>query len=177
MTLPAPDQQQLAAMAEQFAAENTVMVLATADDLLPWAAAVYYVYCRGDFCFFSAPDCRHIQQAQATGKAAAAIFAHGPSWQQIRGLQMAGRITPIGPGLEGVRVLADYLRKFPLLKDFFSTGAEISLDSVVSRFRVHLFRFQPAEIYYLDNRIRFGFRERVFPKKRATLKGDKHDDI
>jgi uncharacterized protein YhbP (UPF0306 family) len=171
-----PDPRQLESLAERFVAENTVMVLATADDQRPWAAAVYYVYRQGGFCFFSAPDSCHIQQAQATHRAAAAIFAYGTSWQQIRGIQMSGRIERIGPGAAAARVITDYLRKFSFSLDFFSSGADIGLEAFANRFKVHLYRFQPSEIYYLDNSIRFGFRQRVFLHPILNLRGGKNDE-
>jgi uncharacterized protein len=175
MDLAQPDPQHLETLAERFVGENSVMVLATADDRQPWAAAVYYVYHRNDFCFFSAPDARHIQQAQASQKAAAAIFAYGTTWQQIRGIQMSGRIERISPGPAAARVIAEYLRKFSFSLDFFTSGTEVSLEAFTSRFKVHLYRFQPSEIYYLDNSIRFGFRQRVFLHPILNLRGGKND--
>lgn len=176
MDLAPPDPEKLKTLAERFVSENSVMVLATADAGLPWAAAVYYVYHRGGFCFFSDPDSRHIKQAQTTHKAAATIFACGTTWQQIRGIQMQGEIERIGPGLTAARIIADYLRKFSFSLDFFSSGTEISLEAFSSRFKVNLYCFQPLQIYYLDNSIRFGFRQKVLLPSTLNFRGGQNDE-
>ena len=157
----APSEEELNALAVRLAAEQTTMTLATAGDNTAWAAPVYYVFFKFSFSFLSSPDSRHIKEALETGRASSAIHASGSTWQEIRGLQMAGNIQPVPRGLEAIQVLRAYLKKFPFTKEFFKDTQSVDPESFWKRFGVKLYRFNPSLVYYLDNRIRFAFRAEV----------------
>jgi hypothetical protein len=72
---------------------------------------------------------------------------------------MSGVVNTVSAGLEALRALRAYLKKYPFTKEFFDTGEKLNFDAMLKKFRVKLYRFQPRLIYYLDNKIRFGFRE------------------
>jgi uncharacterized protein YhbP (UPF0306 family) len=95
------------------------MTLATRSDADAWAAPVYYVFFESAFYFLSSPDSRHITEAFENGQAAAAIYASGSTWQEIRGLQMTGSIGAVSGKIEAIQGLSEYLKKFPFTKDFF----------------------------------------------------------
>jgi uncharacterized protein YhbP (UPF0306 family) len=159
LTNPTPFE--LRHLAESLVEHQSTMTLATTKSNEAWAAPIYFVYRASCFYFFSDPASRHIQDALATGQAAAAIHAEASSWKEIRGLQMSGEIQSIGPGLDAVGAMRDYVRKFPFVREFFEPGDVLDLAGFSARFRVRLYRFRPTIVYYLDNRIKFGFRERV----------------
>jgi uncharacterized protein len=158
---PLPDESQLRAYAQELTEKECTMTLSTALRDTPWAAPVYYVNLGFHFYFFSDPGSRHIQESQTADRAAAAIFHQSNTWREIRGVQMSGRITPLRPGLESLRALRAYLKKFPFTEEFFDSGDKLNLEGFSKRFRVRLYCFRPDLVYYLDNRIRFSFRERV----------------
>jgi uncharacterized protein YhbP (UPF0306 family) len=137
------------------------MTLATAGDDAAWAAPVYYVFFKSAFYFLSSPESRHIKEALETGRASSAIYASGSTWQEIRGLQMAGSIHSVVGRLEAFQVLREYLKKFSFTKEFFKKNTPMDPESFWERFGVKLYRFKPSLVYYLDNRIRFAFREEV----------------
>jgi uncharacterized protein YhbP (UPF0306 family) len=137
------------------------MALATAQAQHAWVAPVYYVYFRKAFYFFSDRQSRHIQEACTSGQAAATIYAQADRWQAIRGIQMSGRIQPVGVGVTAAQALAAYRNKFSFTQEFFEPGQVLDLDSFAKRFRVWFYYFEPAVLYYLDNEIKFGFREKV----------------
>ena len=143
------------------------MTLATAGDNIPWAAPVYYANVRDFFYFFSSPDARHIQNALAAGQAASAIYAEGGSWQSLRGLQMSGKIIAISDAGQGAKAVIAYVKKFPLVKTFFSGVKNLDLNSVMSRFHATLYCFQPDYIVFMDNSVDFGFRQEI-PKDALT---------
>lgn len=160
-----PTDQDLSLLAENLIREQTTMTLATAKRNSAWAAPVYYVYFKSCFYFLSDPTSRHIQESLMSGQASAAIYAAASTWQEIRGIQMSGKIENVPAGLMAVEALRVYLKKFPFTKDFFSPVENLDLSAFAKRFKVRLYRFDPDLIYYQDNGIRFGFREHV------TLKG------
>jgi uncharacterized protein len=140
--------------------ENTLTLATCAQDGA-WSAPVYFVFRRGAFYFFSSPDSRHIREALMSGGASASIHVRADGWREIRGVQMSGRVETVKPGWEAVRVIRDYVKKFPYIGDFFPDGDSPDLDGFIKRFKVRFYRFEPTLVYYLDNRIRFGFREKV----------------
>ena len=156
-----PKEEELTALAGHLAAEQTTMTLATARGNDAWAAPVYYVFFKSAFYFLSTPESRHIKEALENDRASSAVHASGSTWQDIRGLQMSGSIHPVEGRLEAFQVLRAYLKRFPFTKDFFKKNTSVDLESFWERFGVKLYQFKPTLVYYLDNRIRFAFREKV----------------
>jgi uncharacterized protein YhbP (UPF0306 family) len=156
-----PTEQGLKNLAEDLIKAQSTMTLATARENIAWTAPVYYVNLKYCFYFFSDPASRHIQESLAGNQASSAIYAPASTWQEIRGIQMSGVVETTSPGLEAIEAVRAYLKKFAFTKDFFSPGQALDLSSFTSRFRVKLYRFKPTFIYYMDNSIRFGFREKV----------------
>jgi uncharacterized protein YhbP (UPF0306 family) len=156
-----PNGGELSALAGRLAADQSTMTLATSANKDAWAAPVYYVFFRSAFYFLSSPDSRHIAEALENDQAAAAIYASGSTWQEIRGLQMTGSINAVSGKIEAIQGLSEYLKKFPFTKDFFKDNKLLDPKGFWERFGVKLYRFQPSLVYYLDNRIRFAFREQV----------------
>jgi uncharacterized protein YhbP (UPF0306 family) len=140
---------------------QSTMTLATAKGDVAWSAPVYYVFFKSCFYFFSDPTSRHIQESLASGQASSSIYASASTWQEIRGIQMSGQVEPVAPRPGTLGVIRAYLKKFPFTKDFFKPGQALDLDAFAKRFKVKLYRFKPALVYYLDNSVRFGFREEV----------------
>lgn len=157
----APNENQLKTLALRLVQEQSTMTLATAGPEGPWAAPVYYAFLESAFYFFSDPSSRHIEESLGSGRASAAVFAQASSWQDIRGLQMSGAVEAVSAGTTAFKALRAYLAKFPFTKEFFKPGDLMDLNAFSSRFRVRLYRFKPALVYYLDNGVKFGFRERV----------------
>lgn len=140
---------------------QSTMALATARDNCAWTAPVYFVFHKTAFYFFSSPDSRHISEALDSGQASAAIYASVDSWQDIKGIQMSGRIRSAGLGLASLQALNAYIARFPFTKEFFKPEQTLNLENFSKRFRVSFYRFDPDQIIYLDNRIEFGFRKVV----------------
>jgi uncharacterized protein YhbP (UPF0306 family) len=148
-------------MARRLVDEQNTLTLATANGETAWAAPVYYVFVKSTFYFLSTPNSRHITEALRNNQASAAVHAEASTWQEIRGLQMSGRIRPVKPGLEAVQVLKAYLKKYPFTTEFFKENGPLDLDTFAERFGVKLYGFIPSLVYYLDNQVRFAFREEV----------------
>jgi len=155
------ENQALKNRAEALIEEQSTMTLATAALHEAWAAPIYYAYFKTGFYFFSDPASRHIIESLENGQAAAAIFAASSSWQEIRGIQMTGVVKAVSSGLEAIAAIRAYLKKFPFTRDFFDSGDSVNLAAFTKRFKVKLYRLNPSLVYYLDNSIRFGFRESV----------------
>lgn len=152
---------QLRKLAGNLIKGESTMTLATAQENTAWAAPVYYVFCRSAFYFFSDPGSRHIEESLAGCQASAAIHSGASSWEDIRGVQMSGSIDKVSGKLEAVEAIGRYLKKFRFTQDFFSKDQAMDLESFANRFHVRLYKFKPVLIYYLDNSIRFGFREAI----------------
>lgn len=156
---PSPEEVALRAV-DLFNRQNT-MTLATSGGESAWAAPVYFVYVGGAFYFFSDPDSRHIREGLADGGSSGAIYAPSIEWRDICGAQMSGKIERVPLGREAATAFGAYLKKYPFCKEFFSAGSIMKLETFVGRFKVKLYKFVPDRVYYQDNRIIFGHRERV----------------
>ena len=156
-----PHRQDLIILAEMLIKEQNTLTLATARVDIPWAAAVYYVNREFTLYFFSDPKSRHIKESLKSNRASVAISVPASTWQEIRGVQASGIVSSVPIGLESTQAFGAYLKKYPFTKDFFNSNRDINLSGVMNKFKVKLYRFQPSLLYYLDNSIRFGFRERV----------------
>ena len=74
---------------------------------------------------------------------------------------MTGAIVPVEGGMEALQALKEYLKKYPFTKELFGKSGVLDINSFRERFGVRLYKFSPAVVYYLDNQIRFAFREAV----------------
>ncbi len=155
------EEHDLRVLARELIQSQSTMALATAGEGGPWAAPVYYVFYDKAFYFFSAPDSRHIRESTGNRPVSAAIYPFVSSWREIRGIQMSGRIHKVGPGLRAVRAVRAYTEKYPFTREFFDPAQDLDLEGFAKRFRVRFYRFDPELVYYLDNKIEFGFREEV----------------
>ena len=140
---------------------QTTMTLATAKNGSAWAAPVYYAYRSGSFYFFSKPEARHIVEGLNTNQSSAAIHSPSKGWQDICGIQMAGNVERASFGLEAKKAFCAYINKFPFCREFFSPGLSLDLTTFTGRFKAKLYKFKPSSVYYLDNRIHFGYRNLV----------------
>jgi uncharacterized protein YhbP (UPF0306 family) len=148
-------------LAKKLIDETYAMTLATASHHIAWAAPVFYVSKGSHFYFFSNPKSRHILETLASGQAAATIYEKSSQWQELKGIQMSGKINAVSPGPEALNALGAYVIKFPLMNSFFSDIASLNLDGIFSRFQARLYNFSPDLIYYMDNAIDFGLREEL----------------
>jgi len=153
--------QELKQLARDLIEKQSTMSLATAHGDVAWAAPTYYVFHKSCFYFFSDPHSRHIQESLASGQASSSIHDVVSTWQEIRGIQMSGSIQHVPAGLEALGAVRAYLKKFSFAKEFFDSSQKLDLMAFTKRFRVRLYKFKPDLIYYLDNAIRFGFREKI----------------
>lgn len=74
---------------------------------------------------------------------------------------MSGRVRKVRPGLKALEAVRAYVDKYPFTREFFDPGQDLDLEEFAKRFRVRFYRFDPELVYYMDNGVRFGFRESV----------------
>lgn len=153
--------EEVALRAVQLINRQNTMTLATSAGESAWAAPVYFVYDGGAFYFFSDPASRHIREGLAVGGSSAAIHAPSVEWRDICGIQMSGKLMPVPLGREAATAFGAYLKKYPFCREFFSPGSIMKLETFVGRFKAKLYKFVPGRVYYQDNLIKFGHRERV----------------
>lgn len=144
-----------------FIESQHILTLATSEKDSPWAAAVYYIYYKNHFYFFSNPASQHIRESMK--RAGSAVSIHHPSggWSDIRGVQMKGRVQHSGIGKHLCPAFNKYLKKFNFISEIKKSVAVKDISAVETAFNVRFYRFIPEEIYYLDNSIKFGFREKI----------------
>lgn len=146
-----------AARVDAFLQVHHVMTLATVGEHGPWAAAVFYAPERTPagraLVFLSSPRSRHAGHLARDPRVAVTIQRDYDDWPEITGVQAEGRVERVdGDARERVRAL--YAQRFPLVARAPARIAEALA-------RVHWFRFVPARMYLIDNRLGFGHRDEV----------------
>jgi len=137
------------------------LTLATNGDDGPWSAPVYYLFSNHSFYFFSSVSSRHVQQALDSDQAAASLYHQSAAWQDIRGIQMVGRVKEVRSMSTSAKIIARFLKRYPFVRNFFPTDVKPDLSSFSKHFKAKLYAFIPSEAYYTDNRFGFGTRRRV----------------
>ena len=128
----------------------STMTLATyGADGEPHAAPVFFVADEDlHLYFFSEPGSQHSRDIALNPSVALAIYPETLSWQEIRGLQLRGKVQEVPAGPDWDTAWMIYLAKFPFVSDL---KAEVSKNL--------LYAFIPHWIRLVDNRFGFGFKE------------------
>ena len=153
--------EELRSRTRRLLSEQTTMTIATSGETGPWAAPVYYVSIGYNLYFFSSPNSRHIMDSQNSKQTAAVIFVESQKWKDIRGVQIAGTIQPLSPGIEAAKAVSAYEKKFSFIREFFESRQALDLNGFSEKFDVRFYRFTADTIFYLDNRVDFSFRAEV----------------
>lgn len=127
----------------------STMTLATRGEVDIHTAPVFFV-ADAHLClyFFSEEKSLHGQHILQTRQVAAAIYPQCTGWQDIRGLQIHGKVRKVEQREEWDLAWNLYLRKFPFVK---------SLKAIVRKNQ--LFVLMPEWIRLVDNTKRFGYKE------------------
>jgi 4-hydroxy-3-polyprenylbenzoate decarboxylase len=126
------------------------MTLATSGaDGAPHAAPVYFAADENHHLyFFSDADSQHALDLQTEARAAATIHPLVSGWQEIRGLQLRGRVRAVPEGEEWERAWTLYRAKFPFVENLKQAVAQSTL-----------YVFEPDWIRLVDNRKGLGYKE------------------
>ena len=136
----------------------TTMTLACNSENQPWAAAVFYARDGLDLIFFSSRTSRHSNAFSENPKAAATIHGDYHGWKEIKGLQMEGQVEPItGKSARG-RALSVYLKRYPFVREFFSSPLSVAAGMAKKMAKIELYLFRPQRILYVNNEAGFGTR-------------------
>jgi uncharacterized protein len=142
----------------RFMDSHTTMTLGGCLEDKPWVAAVYYARQGFDLVFFSSPRALHATIFEQNPTAAAEIHGECERWQDIKGLQMEGRVEAITTPVALAQGTATYLKRHPFVRELFSGAVAVTTDMVAKMSRVRLHVFRPENICYLDNQQGFGNR-------------------
>lgn len=148
-------------LASNFARQCHIMTLGVCSEKGAWTSAVYYIHYNKGFWFFSSETSRHIKDAEKkSGNAAAEIHTDSFDWSEIKGLQMTGRIKRAELSPDSAKAFREYMIKFGFVKKMKGVvpGSPEELETL---FRVRWYVFVPDEVYFLDNSLGYGFREKV----------------
>ncbi len=139
---------------EEFLALSTMALATVNSDGLPHAAPVYFVAAwpgeahSPKLYYFSQAGSRHSQDSIARPIIAAAIYPQVEDWQEIRGLQLRGKVRQVLRGDEWDHAWQAYRTKFPFVA---------ALKTVVARNSFYV--LEPVWVRLVDNRRAFGFKQ------------------
>ena len=138
---------------------HNTMTLATCASEIPWAATVFYASDDFELYFFSVPDSRHCQNLRANPRVAVTIQEDYKNWQEIKGIQLEGRITLVDSMTEKAKAMAVYARKYPeVIKLFTNPSSGVFYKAFL---KVKFYRVSPEKVFYIDNAEGFGKRQEL----------------
>ncbi len=147
---------------EDYLSEHNVMNLSTYGEDGPWSSAVFFAHKGRRFWFMSTQQTRHGTDIAASGVLAATIHEDYAEWQDIKGLQMSGRVWVVSDGDELKSGLRAYFRKYSFAEAFFRGQAPKPVKERMKHIR--LFCFEPDLILWLDNSTGFGNQVQLYPE-------------
>ena len=155
------DLKELRLRIDAFIARHHVLTLATTSADGPWLAPVFYAeYADHEgtprLAFVSSPGSRHAGELANDARAAATIHVDTTEWQQIQGLQLAGRVRQLD-GDERERARRHYAQKFPLIGDPARAPEAIARAFA----HIHWYALVPERAFFTDNTVSFGRREEL----------------
>lgn len=141
-----------------FVSSQTALTLATVGcDGTVRATPLFYLPADGLLLYwFSSQSSAHSRDCEHSSQASVAIHSAAGRWQQIRGVQMTGRVMAIKDGTLRQSIRRSFIEHF-------------QLDGALRLAIKHssLYCFSPEWIRYIDNSVRFGYkRELVIERKR-----------
>jgi len=119
----------------------------------PHAAAVYFAADEElRLYFFSDPESQHGQDLVRDQRAAVSCYPQTQDWQDIRGVQMRGRVKGVQSESEWESGWGVYTAKFPFVRELKAIVAQNSL-----------YVFVPDWVRLVDNTQGFGFKQEWTP--------------
>lgn len=129
-------------------AQTTLALATICEDGIPRNTSLFYI-CDDhlNLYWFSSRSSRHSRNCLLYPEVSIAISNDAHSWQDIKGLQMQGRVSAISDRTKRKAITSEYVQRFSLGNLF----------SIAIR-RSSLFCFKPRWVRYIDNSRRFGYR-------------------
>lgn len=141
-------------------AHNT-LTLCTAQDGRPHGAAVFYVNRGFALYFLSDPHSRHGTDIARNPQVAATINEDYSRWRDIKGIQLAGTVRPLGTILENLLLAKAYAKKFPGVRDLLFSPTRLDRTVITKISGVIFYELTPHRIYFIDNSVSFGHRDEL----------------
>lgn len=153
----------------QLLEEHSTITLATTDGESPWATAVFFASdTELNLYFVSDRRTRHGSNLAASARVAGAISTECKTWNEIRGLQLEGKVTVL-EGLARLSALKVYLSKFPDVSSLMERPRDKNEETIATRLReARIYRLLPEWIRLIDNSRGFGFKEEITLRDTGT---------
>jgi len=151
--------------ASRFLDEIGTLTLATASlDAAPWAATVFFVADkRFNLYFVSDHRTQHGRDVTDNPRAAATVNPDCDNWNEVRGLQLSGRVEVV-EGAERAKALLLYFKKFPQIDALFQSPQGEHEETIASRLKAaNFYCLRPEKVRVIDNAKGFGHRVEFTP--------------
>ncbi len=136
---------------------HNTMTLATCTEESPWAATVFYASDDLRLYFFSVPESRHCQNLAVNSRVAVTIQEDYKNWQEIKGIQLEGRVAMVDSVIEKAKAMVVYARKYPeVITLFTNPSSGIFYKAFL---KVKFYCVTPEKVFYIDNSQGFGKRQ------------------
>ena len=146
---------------DEYLAEHSIINIATSGEDGPWASAAFYAHSGRLFFFMTTPDSQHGRDSLVSGLMAATIHEDCAYWDEVKGVQMRGRVWAVEDASEQKQGLRTFFRKYEFASQF--TQGRMPEELKASLSEVRLFCFCPDVVYWIDASKQSPLRVRLFP--------------
>ena len=162
------DEKELQKTILDYLSSHHAMSLATVDNGMPHAAAVFYINIGFALYFLSSTASRHGIHFLQNPHVSATINEDYASWRQIKGIQMEGVVRSVGSIRENGKIALAFIKKFPDAAHFFNSPQLIG-EAIFRKVEgAKIYKLAPDRILFINNEEGFGHRDEL-PRNRLIL--------
>ena len=156
---------------------HNAMTLATTQDNVPWAAAVFYANDGFTLYYLSDPDTRHSMNIAEDSIICSTIYEDYDDYREIKGIQMEAKAEPVTAEDELAKAVKVYIEKYPdvsaylkLMMTPFPKVVNLLEKALVklpgtpdftTPFPARFYKVIPSKIHWIDNEKSFGKRQEL----------------
>ncbi len=156
--------------------EHNTLTLATFQDGMPWAAALFYANDGFTLYFLSATNTRHVESLTRNPQVAATVNEDYHDWTKIKGIQLEGRAEPVTSEEELGRAVEVYVTKYPFVRHYIRfmmspfPKVVALLDKLAKKLPwapeftatpARFYRIVPTRLWFTDNEKGLGHRDEL----------------
>ena len=153
------------------------MTIATTQDNIPWAAAMFYVNDGFTLYYLSDPETRHSMNIAQNSTVGITVYEDYDDHRKVKGIQMEARAEPVTAEDELAEAAKAYVEKYPYVSAYlklmmtpFPKAVNVlekalrnlpGVPDFTTPFPARFYKIVPRKIYWIDNERSFGKRQEL----------------
>lgn len=157
--------------------KHSTMTVATAQDDIPWAAALFYANDGFTLYYLSDPDTRHSIDIARNSTVGVTVHEDCDDYRKVKGIQMEAKVEIVTAEDELAKAAKVYVDKYPYVAAYLKLmmtpfprvirllekviGKLPGVPDFTTPFPAQFYKMVPSKIYWIDNEKSFGKRQEL----------------